>query len=208
MAVPGVRTRFAETGVEMNAGQTLAIAGLLQTREEAENRGLPWVSEVPYIGALFRRVQHKANEVELLILVTPELVEAMDPQEVPPCGPGTRTTVPNDVDLYWRGHLEVPNCCPTCSGAGCAQCMQGQAAPATQPEPGLILDAAQSSPAKPSETRPVAAEPAPVRGRVATAPEKSDNRQNPYSRPRAAATATADRSSSPAFIGPTGYQGK
>lgn len=110
--VPGLRTREAETGVEMDAGQTLAIAGLVQQREESENRGLPWVSEMPYVGALFRRVEHEINEIELLVLVTPELVEAMDPSQTPPCGPGGNTTAPGDVDLYLRGHLEVPKCCP------------------------------------------------------------------------------------------------
>ncbi len=119
--VPGLRPREVDTGVELNAGQTLAIAGLVQTRVESENRGLPWASEVPYIGALFRRVHHRNNEVELLILVTPELVEAMDAHEVPLCGPGTGTTMPNDCDLYMKGHLEVPNCYPPC-GTGCAGC--------------------------------------------------------------------------------------
>jgi pilus assembly protein CpaC len=110
--IPGLRTREVDTGVEMTAGQTLAIAGLVQTRIEAENKGLPWVSEVPYLGMLFRRVQHRENEIELLILVTPELVEAMDPSEVPACPPGTRTTTPSDWDLFAKGHMEVPKCCP------------------------------------------------------------------------------------------------
>jgi len=120
--VPGLRTREVDTGVEMTAGQTLAIAGLVQTRVEAENKGLPWVSEVPYLGMLFRRVQHQDNEIELLVLVTPELVEAMDPSEVPPCGPGSTTTNPSDWDLFTKGHLEVPNCCPD---YGCGTCDAG-----------------------------------------------------------------------------------
>ena len=44
-------------------------------RVEAENAGLPWISEVPYLGAAFRRVNEQVNEIELLIMVTPELVE-------------------------------------------------------------------------------------------------------------------------------------
>jgi len=120
LTVPGLRTREVDTAVEMTAGQTLAIAGLVQTRVESENKGLPWISEVPYLGMLFRRVQHQDNEIELLMLVTPELVEAMDPSEVPPCGPGAMTTTPSDWDLYTKGHLEVPNCCP--DHGGCAAC--------------------------------------------------------------------------------------
>jgi pilus assembly protein CpaC len=110
--VPGLRSREADTAVEMTAGQTLAIAGLVSSREESENRGLPWISEVPYLGAPFRKVTSELNEVELLIMVTPELVAPMDPDEVPPCGPGLNTTTPTDWELYMKGHLEVPNCCP------------------------------------------------------------------------------------------------
>jgi pilus assembly protein CpaC len=65
---------------------------------------------MPYVGAMFRRVEHTVNEIETLITVTPEIVDAMDPHEVPPCGPGMSTSIPSDLDLYWRGHIEVPNC--------------------------------------------------------------------------------------------------
>ena len=72
----------------MQAGQTLALAGLIQEKVEAENKGLPWISELPYIGAPFRRVQESVNEIELLIMVTPEIVDAMDSQSVRSRGPG------------------------------------------------------------------------------------------------------------------------
>ncbi len=125
--VPGFLERKADTAVELMAGQTLAIAGLVESRIESENHGLPWISEVPYLGAAFRTVQENVNEVELLILVTPELVEAMDANEVPPCGPGMQTTSPTDWELFMKGHLEVPNCCPNCNGAGCSQCKENGA---------------------------------------------------------------------------------
>ena len=95
----------------------------MQTVVEGENTGLPWISEVPYLGALFRSEHEKRNEVELLILVTPELVEAMDANEAPPCGPGMQTTSPSDWELFMKGHLEVPKCCP--SDANCnGQCQK------------------------------------------------------------------------------------
>ncbi len=106
--VPGLRNRTVETGVELQAGHTLAIAGLVQTRTEANNRGLPWISEVPYIGALFRRVEHKKNDVELLITVTPEFIEGMEPHQVPSGGPGMETTDPSDGELFLKGFIEVP----------------------------------------------------------------------------------------------------
>lgn len=113
ITVPGLRVREVDTGVEMKAGQTLALAGLVETRVEAERRGVPFISDVPYIGAAFRRVAERSNDVELLILVTPELVDAMDPEQVPPCGPGTQTASPNDWELYMKGYIEVPRCCDT-----------------------------------------------------------------------------------------------
>jgi len=119
VTVPGLRSREVETGVEMKAGQTLAIAGLIQNRIESQRRGLPWVSEVPYLGALFRKEENQNNEIELLILVTPELVDPLDPDQVPPCGPGTSTDEPSDCELYFKGFVEVPRCCgPYGTGGG------------------------------------------------------------------------------------------
>jgi pilus assembly protein CpaC len=110
--VPGFRQRSADTAVELRAGQTLAIAGLVFTREDAINRGIPFLAELPWVGIPFRRVSNRRNDVELLILVTPEFAEAMDPNEVPPCGPGQLTTSPTDCELYGRGYIEVPKNCP------------------------------------------------------------------------------------------------
>jgi pilus assembly protein CpaC len=108
------QTKISEvdTGVEMRAGQTLAIAGLIQTKVGSQHRGLPYISDVPYLGVPFRRVVERVEETELLILVTPEFGEAMDPHEVPPCGPGMETMSPTNCELYFKGHIEVPACGP------------------------------------------------------------------------------------------------
>jgi len=110
--VPGLKKQEVDTGVQMQAGQTLAIAGLVKNEIESQRRGIPWVSDVPYVGALFRRVEERNNEIELLVFVTPELVDAMDAEEVPPCGPGAQTASPGDCELGLKGYIEVPNCCP------------------------------------------------------------------------------------------------
>jgi pilus assembly protein CpaC len=120
-SVPGLRSRFVDTAVELKAGQTLALAGLLQIRTESQSIGLPVLSDLPYLGALFRANREVQNEVELLILVTPNFASPMDCHEVPPGGPGFNSGSPLDKELYMNGYIEVPktcgeNCgCPTCT---------------------------------------------------------------------------------------------
>lgn len=128
--VPGFSQRYVETAVEMQAGQTFAIAGLLQTRTESQTRATPLLGEMPMIGSLFRRVREEKNEIELLITVTPELVAAMDPYEVPEGGPGLNSMSPSDEELYKKGHIEVPNmlgddCGCTVEGSHGGACSDG-----------------------------------------------------------------------------------
>jgi pilus assembly protein CpaC len=109
--VPAVTERYADTSVVMRAGQTLALAGLIQNRVESENKGIPFLADLPCVGRAFSRVGQRVNEVELLIVVTPEIVGAMEPHQIPRCGPGELTVPPSDTELYGDGYLEVPNCC-------------------------------------------------------------------------------------------------
>jgi pilus assembly protein CpaC len=106
--VSGFRSRYLETGVELGAGQTLVLGGLLQMRTEAINRGIPGLSDMPWIGSLFRLTLERQNEIELLVTITPNFAGPMDPCEVPAITPGTNSQSPTDTDLYWRGHIETP----------------------------------------------------------------------------------------------------
>lgn len=108
ISMPAFTTRYVDTSVEMQSGQTFAIAGLLQSRTENQIDRIPVLGEMPYVGTLFRKVRHKQNEIELLITVTPEFVEAMDPFEVPCGGPGLNSGTPSDKELYLKGYMEVP----------------------------------------------------------------------------------------------------
>lgn len=107
--VPGLRVREADTAVTLRAGQTLAIAGLVQTRVNSSTRGVPVLMDTPVVGSFFRRTADQIDEVELLIMVTPQIVDGLDPQQI--CelggGPGSQTTNPNDNQLFNRGHIEV-----------------------------------------------------------------------------------------------------
>lgn len=110
--IPGLSTRKVNTQVEMSFGQTLIIAGLISNRVQATTDKVPYLGDLPWIGAAFRRVRHDESETELLIMVTPEFVAPMDPGQVPPGGPGSNTFSPTDSELYGNGQLETPRYCP------------------------------------------------------------------------------------------------
>ena len=59
--IPGFRTRECDTGVEMNAGQTMALAGLLQTDVNQQVQGIPYLMDIPYLGLAFRRSTRNAG---------------------------------------------------------------------------------------------------------------------------------------------------
>ncbi len=137
--VPGLRSRYLETAVELGAGQTLALAGLLQVKSETINSGFPLLADMPYLGTLFRTTREEQNEIELLITVTPNFAGPMDPHEVPRSSPGTSTQSPTDKDLYMRGFVETP--VSDNYGAGGEQYNPGliQDVPAGQPlPPGIV----------------------------------------------------------------------
>jgi pilus assembly protein CpaC len=104
-SVPGINVRSARTVVALREGQTLAIAGLLQTRTNGTTARIPLVGDIPVIGQAFSRDSITVRETELIVLVTPELVEAVDPREVPPA-PGDKVLEPNDMEFYLLGRLE------------------------------------------------------------------------------------------------------
>ena len=88
-------------------GQTFAVAGLLNNRTTANKDVTPLLGDVPVLGALFRSVRYERNESELVVLVTPRLVEAMNPDQVPSL-PGERWRYPSEGELLWNADLGGP----------------------------------------------------------------------------------------------------
>ena len=78
----GLRVRRADTVVELPAGGSLVIAGMI--REEARNAydGVPGVKEIPGLGALFRNRDSQSVQTELVVIVTPYLVDATHPDKL------------------------------------------------------------------------------------------------------------------------------
>ncbi len=197
VVVPGLRARWVDPAVEMKAGQTLALAGLIQTRTETQNRGIPWLSDVPWFGIPFRHTEEETNEVELLIMVTPEFVDAADPHELTPCGPGEATTSPNDVELYYRGYMEVPKCCPE---NNCPSCQNGTPDGLLgAPIPAAAPKRATTTQFDPSARR-TSASPA-----TRTARASARHRPAPVHVRVDGKTSRSARASRPSLIGPVGY---
>ena len=82
--IPALTTRRAETDVELRDGQSFAIAGLLDNLRQNDTAAIPILSKLPIIGALFKSKAERAEETELMVLITPRLVRALNPDEVPP----------------------------------------------------------------------------------------------------------------------------
>jgi pilus assembly protein CpaC len=104
--IPALTRRDARTTVELRDGQSFAIAGLLQTRNQQDIKQLPWIGSVPVLGTLFRSSSYQQHETDLVILVTPRLVA--------PAAPGQNLASPldsrlpaNDVDFFLNGQMEV-----------------------------------------------------------------------------------------------------
>ena len=96
--IPALSTRRAETNVELRDGQSFAIAGLLDNLTQEDSAAIPILSKIPIIGNLFKSKADRAERTELMVLITPRLVRALEPDEVPPLptlprrflpGPGT-----------------------------------------------------------------------------------------------------------------------
>ncbi len=103
--IPELNTRSADTTVELRDGQSFAIAGLLQAQDINQLSQLPWLGNVPVLGALFRSTSYQKSETDLVVIVSAHLVK--------PVAPGQNlatpfdTTLPsNDIDLFLMSNTE------------------------------------------------------------------------------------------------------
>ncbi len=106
VAVPPLIVRRASTTVELRDGQSFVIGGLLQSVGQNAIEQLPWLGDIPVLGALFRSTSFQKNETDLAIIVTPRLVRPTAPGDVVKT-PLDASLPPNDVDLFVMGQTEV-----------------------------------------------------------------------------------------------------
>lgn len=96
------------TSVVMEPGQTYAIGGVMQNERVATSTKVPVIGEIPFLSALFSAGTEDQSETELIILVTPYLVDALDCSQVPGKLPGQETRSPDDFEFFLETMLELP----------------------------------------------------------------------------------------------------
>lgn len=106
--VPGFDEQSIRTSIVLEAGQTFAIGGLIQNTVQSAVKRVPVLGEIPFLSSLFSQISYTEQEQELIILVTPHLVDAMDCNQVPRRLPGRETRSPDDYELYLESMQELP----------------------------------------------------------------------------------------------------
>jgi pilus assembly protein CpaC len=106
--VAGRATQRVHTTVELESGQTFVIGGLIQRTVTGSTNKVPVVGQLPFIGAAFSTKTFTETDSELVILVTPHLVDAQSCDQVVKVLPGQESRSPDDFELFLEGILEAP----------------------------------------------------------------------------------------------------
>jgi pilus assembly protein CpaC len=104
--IPSLRTRRAETEVELREGQHLSIAGLLDNESTKNLTKIPILGDIPILGEFFKSRDVRQRRTELVVIVTPRLVMASD--SAPPVPTGEPGPMPEPGNWNWDGKLKGP----------------------------------------------------------------------------------------------------
>jgi pilus assembly protein CpaC len=107
--VPAISTRRAETEIELKDGQSFGIAGLLDHRATTQLSKIPGIGDIPILGQLFRSRSINKNNTELLVFVTPHIVDPVHATTAPPANPKLSVPFLDDkkFDETAPGHKEL-----------------------------------------------------------------------------------------------------
>jgi pilus assembly protein CpaC len=103
---PVFNTRTLQATVELRDGQSFAVAGLLQNNTTLSQDQLPWLGDVPILGSLFKSSSFQKHDTELVVIVTPRLVQPSTPGQVV-ASPLDQTMPANDLEFFALGQMEV-----------------------------------------------------------------------------------------------------
>lgn len=116
LSVPGLKVRRTETTVELPSGGAMMISGLMQQQSKQNLDALPGLTNLPVLGALFRSRDYLAGETELVVIVTPYLVNATSPDQLQTPTDGLKMADDLQTDLF--GKLNVPTGVAPATAAG------------------------------------------------------------------------------------------
>ena len=102
--MPALRTRRAETTVDLASGQSFAIAGLMENSSSQAASRVPALGTMPVIGALFRSQAFKRGQSELVIIVTPVIVNPTSGRRI--STPVDNFVPPNDFERILLGRFQ------------------------------------------------------------------------------------------------------
>jgi pilus assembly protein CpaC len=105
--IPSLSVRRAKTTIELRDGQSFAMAGLLQSVHINNQSQLPWIGQVPVLGALLRSSAFQKKETDLVIIVTPRLVKPRRPGDALPATPLDGKAPANDPEFFIGGRTEI-----------------------------------------------------------------------------------------------------
>jgi Flp pilus assembly secretin CpaC len=105
---PGFDDKQVTATVEMETGQTFVIGGLIQNETRGSTKKIPVLGDLPFLGVLFSSKDYSETEQEVVILVTPYLVDPQSSDQLPKLLPGQETRTPDDFELFLEGILEAP----------------------------------------------------------------------------------------------------
>ncbi|RYE87975.1 MAG: type II and III secretion system protein family protein [Hyphomicrobiales bacterium] len=103
---PVFNTRNLDATVELRDGQSFSVAGLLQSNTNMKQDQLPWLGDVPILGSLFKSSSFQKHDTELVVIVTPRLVQPSTPGQAV-ASPLDQTLPANDVEFFALGQMEV-----------------------------------------------------------------------------------------------------
>ncbi len=104
--VNAFRRRATQTTVELRDGESFAIAGLLEDDFRASASSVPWISELPILGALFRSASYQRSQTELVIIISAHLVTPTRGEAL--MLPTDRVRPPTERELFLSGRLAAP----------------------------------------------------------------------------------------------------
>lgn len=99
--IPALKSRKAESGLQLADGQTFVLAGLLDNKVQKTVSKIPLLGDIPILGALFRSTRYSNSETELMVMVTPKIVRPLNKDEIPTLPFETVRPEETSPDMIW-----------------------------------------------------------------------------------------------------------